>query len=302
MGASFGLACAIRRIACAALVVLLLFPARRVRACAVCSAGNPNVSVAGAEEPFASRRRATLDLRLGSVRVGPTTLHDRRLELGLGVALSDSILVSAHVPGLSRDVRRIGAPPVTRVSLGDMEARSNIVAWSDASSPTKKRLLLLAGVKLPTAPLQRDGAGELLPVALQPGCGSIVPTLGFTYVASRGLGTFSTGLAILLPYAVREGPHPGDSVRTSTTFQVQAIPALATRFGIHTKLESTGERAPGVEDRNSGGFVGYAGAEIVLVPFADLVVSIGALFPAVRALRGDHREGSIASATVAYDF
>jgi hypothetical protein len=287
---------------CIALVLLVSVLARSAHACAVCSAGNPNVSVAGAEEPFAARKRATLDLRLGAVRVGDTTLHDRRLELGFGMALSDSVLLSAHVPGLSRDVRRIGVPPVTRVSLGDVEVRSNLVAWSDFAAPTKKRLLLLAGVKLPTAPLQRDGGGELLPVSLQPGCGSIVPALGFTYVASRGIGTFSTGLSIALPYSVREGPHPGDSVRTSTTFQVQAIPALATRFGMHTKLESAGERAPGAGDPNSGGFVGYAGTEIVITPITDLVVSVGALFPAVQALRGDHREGAIATATMAYDF
>jgi hypothetical protein len=302
MGASFfgllGRALAIY--AAIALVVTVL--TRNAHACAVCSAGNPNVSVAGAVAPLAAGTRATLDLRLGTVRVGDTTLHDRRIELGFGVALSDTVLLSAHVPGLSRDVRRIGAPPVTRVSLGDVEARANVVAWSDFAGPTKKRLLLLVGLKAPTAPLQRDGAGELLPVSLQPGCGSIVPALGFTYVASRGIGTFATGLSIALPYSVREGPHPGDSVRTSTTFQVQALPELATRFGLHTKLDSAGERAPGEDDRDSGGFVGYAGTELVLAPVGDLVVSVGALFPAVQVLRGDHREGAVATATFAYDF
>ncbi|MDB4995806.1 MAG: hypothetical protein JWM74_3238, partial [Myxococcaceae bacterium] len=157
---------------CAAITLVVTALTVNAHACAVCSAGNPNVSVAGAEEPFAARKRATLDLRLGTVRVGDTTLHDRRLELGFGAALSDTVLLSLHVPGLSRDVRRIGAPPVTRVSLGDVEARANVVAWSDLEGPTKKRLLLLASAKAPTAPLQRDGAGELLPVALQPGCGS----------------------------------------------------------------------------------------------------------------------------------
>jgi hypothetical protein len=291
---------AARAFAAFALAVTVLAP--KAHACAVCSAGDPHVSVAGAEEPFAARKRAMLDLRLGAVRVEETTVHDRRLELGFAIAVSESVLLSAHVPGLSRDVRRIGVPPVVRVSLGDVEARSTIVAWSGSSGPTKRRLLLLAGAKVPTAPLQRDGAGELLPVSLQPGCGSIVPALGFTYVASRGMATLSTGLSIALPYSVREGPHPGDSVRTSTTLQVQAAPVLATRFAVHTKLESAGERSPGEEDRSSGGFVGYAGTEIVLAPIADVVVSIGALFPVLQAVRGDHRESSIATAAMAFDF
>ena len=58
----------------------------------------------------------------------------------------------------------------------------------------------------------------------------------------------------------------------------------------------------GDPDPNSGGFVLFAGGDVLVSPLTDLTLSLGARIPAVNALRGYHDEGSILSAAVMVDW
>jgi hypothetical protein len=167
----------------------------------------------------------------------------------------------------------------------------------------RRRFVLFVGTKVPTAPLERDASGALLPSVLQPGCSSIVPLLGVTYVASRAPWSWSASGTLLLPFVVRDAaPHAGDSLRASLVGQWQPLPWLGARGGLQARLDGGGLLADGQPDPSSGGFVGYVSADALFGPTTDLVLSLGGMMPVVQAWRGEHHEGPIVAAGAAYDF
>ncbi len=287
----------------ALLLAFILLETRPARACAVCSQSSPTLTGAGAERAYQGRLRASVDGRAGSARTGAgdrrVQLDDRRLELALAYAPTPDFLAALVVPGLYRSMRSQRASGGEAV-LGDIDARTSYRLWS--SDDRQRQLHLVSGLKFPTAPLQSDREGRPLSAELQPGCGSLVPYLGVEYTSTLRRWTLSTGGSVFVPVPVREGPHPGYSARARATVQVQPIRYLAARTGVSARFDATGELAPGQNDPNSGGLVGYVTAGLLLSPTADLVVSLEAFFPVLQALRGDHRELTIFGAGVAYDF
>ncbi len=290
-------------LAVAALAVGLLVPAE-ARACAVCSAGDPAITAPGAERAFARRLRLDVAALAGTVRAAAPggrdlVLDDLRVAATGSWAPTDRALLSLVVPTLAR---KLHDGPVDRdraLSLGDVEGRVQYAAIGGFGDRT--RLDLIAAAKGPTAPVQRDAVGEPLPTALQPGHSAVVPILGAT--ASTGRGVFAvsaTGLAEL-PFAVRDAPHGGATLRASAWLQVQPLARLATRFGARARVEQQGRLEGQAPDPSSGGFVGYATADVLARPFGDVVVTAGGAFPAVQLLAGRHRESAIASLAVGWD-
>ncbi len=275
--------------------------------CAVCATADPMVDAPGAERPFARRLRATLDARMGDATAADpdgtsVDVMDRRLEAGLAWGPTQDLLLAVGVPVLDRTITALGQT-ADRQSLGDVEARAEVLAWSDEYAPWRKRVVVFGGTKLPTAPLQYDAAGALLPSVLQPGCSSIVPLLGAAYTASRAPWAFVAGATVLLPFAVRaDAPHAGDSLRTSFAAQWQPLAWLGARAGAQARLDGSGTLASGDPDPSSGGLVAYASADALVRPLPDLVLTLGGLVPVVQAWRGQHHEGPVLAAAAAYDF
>jgi hypothetical protein len=295
----------VRGVAAVAVVIAVAGAPRIASACAVCSADDPTMTASGAEQPFAHRLRVDVEALVGGVGEAATdgrwlALDDRRLSVTTAYAPSRDVLVSLVVPVLDRTLYD-GSKRSTVLALGDVDLRVYDVAWR-RDGRTRRRFGLIAGARMPTAPVQRDAPGAPLPVDLEPGCSSIVPYGGAAYVAERGMLSMQLSAVVALPFSVRDAPHAGDSLRTSAWVQAQPARSLATRFGVRTRLDSTGEIAPNAPDLNSGGFVGYVTSDIVVSPAEDVVVSVGAAFPVLQAWLGEHRETAIASAQVAYDF
>lgn len=258
-------------------------------ACAVCGAGDRTLPANGNELAFAGRLRATLDARAAAfaAREEPLRVTEVRTEPGASVALGADTLASAIVPVLRRTIAT-ESDGSDRVSLGDVEARVSHLAWSTGPSAVGRRLTAHVLVKAPTAPLERDPSGRFVPTDLQPGCGSIVPGVGLVYTwtfSGAPLLSIWTSATLLLPVSVRDGPHPGDSLRGSTTFQLQPATWIAARASAHARWDGAGDRE-GVVDRASGGAAVYAAPEIVLSPATDLVVTAGASIPVVQEMRG----------------
>jgi hypothetical protein len=270
-------------------------------ACAVCAAGDPNVDAVGTERAFEGRLRLSADARAGSVDAGGTGLADRRLEIATTWAPARDLALTLGIPALDRTIRQNGAY-ARRTSLGDVEVRASHLAWSDDSAAFRPRFGILAGAKAPTAPLERGADGTPLPSTLQPGCGAIVPLVGAYGGGSRGMLSLYASATFLMPVSVRSGPHSGDSLRAAAYAQIQPLSWFGVRLGASARLDGTGELAPDVADRDSGGFVGYGTGEIVASIRPDLVVAAGTFVPVVQALAGAHREAPIAVASVAYDF
>lgn len=187
------------------------------------------------------------------------------------------------------------------MSIGDVELRATHVAWRSEPGVTRRRLTIAVGVKLPTAPLEYDPAGRLVHPDLQPGCGSIAPSIGGSYVwTSRWWSAWGSG-ALLFPVAVRTGAHPGDSLRASLGVQLQPTRLFATRLGVHGRLDGRGEQA-GQLLRASGGASVYVAPELVLSPTTDVVIALGASFPVLQEMRGYRATAPVLLASVGVNF
>ncbi|MDB5217530.1 MAG: hypothetical protein JWO86_5457 [Myxococcaceae bacterium] len=281
-----------------------------VLACAVCGAGEKTLPSNGTEVAFAGRKRATLELRAASFETTDHALRvvELRAEPGLAMAVGSATIVAADVPVLRRSLaleQRVPVPPADRTSsttsLGDVELRASHTAWKSAPALVTERLTIAAGVKLPTAPLEHDPAGALVHPDLQPGCGSIVPLVAISYAWTSSFWSAWTGASLLFPVEVRAGSHPGDSLRASFTLQLQPARVLATRLGVHGRLDSTGELDGEVVHRSGGASV-FVAPELVASPTQDVVVSIGAAFPMVQEMRGYRATAPVLLASVGVDF
>ncbi|MBX3213021.1 MAG: hypothetical protein KF850_13370, partial [Labilithrix sp.] len=167
------------------LVMLLALAPRTAAACAVCGAADRTLAARGEEVPFAGRVRATLDGRAAAfaARHAPLRVVELRLVPGASIAPGEDVLLSLELPLLRRSLVNEGAAPrlaTDRLMLGDAEARASYVAYRTRS----RRLSFHGGAKAPTAPIERDPAGGFVPTDLQPGCGSIVPSVGATYTVT----------------------------------------------------------------------------------------------------------------------
>ncbi|MFO0757220.1 MAG: hypothetical protein U0359_12065 [Byssovorax sp.] len=288
----------------AAVALAALTPAP-ARACAVCGAGDPTLTVAGTERPFDGRFRVSGLVRLGSVRSGApgvdeASIAERRLDLGLAYAPIRTLFLSLALPALQRDALFQRGERRSYLSLGDIELRAKYFAWQDRRGLFFHQFAVLGGVKLPTSPLQRGPDGAALPDNLQPGMGAVTPLAGAAYAMTRGPYSLFASAAIYLPFAVREGPHGGDSLRSSFAAQLQPMRVFAARLGVDTRLDTSADR-DGKPDPDTGGFIGYLKPELVLSPVTDLVFQVSATFPVIQALHGNHHEGSILALGVSYD-
>lgn len=275
-----------------------------VLACAVCGAGDRTLPANGNELAFSGRVRATLDARAASfaARAEQVRLTEIRIEPGTSVALGPDTLAGVVVPVLRRSIATEAAS-ADAVSLGDVEARITHVAWSSGPSVVGRRLTAEASLKGPTAPVQRTPDGDYVPTDLQPGCGSVVPGVGLVYTwtfSGAPLVVAWTSATLLLPLSVRDGPHPGDSLRGSGTLQIQPATWMAARASVHARYDAAGERDDLVDRRSGGGAV-YAAPELVFSPTTDLVVNVGVSVPVVQAMRGYRATAPIALVGVGLD-
>lgn len=274
-----------------------------VMACAVCATADPTLTPSGEEQPFRGRLRLSADARVGHVDAGETSLDDRRVEIATTWAPLRSFEITFGAPYLFRHIEQASAlATMDHATIGDVELRARLLAYEARGAFGRRRFGLLAALKLPTAPIENDIHGAALASVLQPGCGSIAPTLGAYYTVARGSWSAYVSASLFLPFEVRDGPHAGDSARASAHVQFQPTPRFAARAGVFTRLDADGHLAANVDDPNSGGFVGYLTSEAAFSPIDDLVVTVGAFFPVIEALRGAHHESAIAALTIAYDF
>lgn len=274
----------------------IVFFCRVANACAVCGAAERALPASGAEVPFAGRKRITIDGRAAAfeTRDARLAVTEMRVEAAGSIAVATDTMVGADVPVLRRDVRGTNA----RVGIGDVELRATHTAWRNAGG---QRFTLGGGLKLPTAPLEYDAAGVVVPPDLQPGCGAVMPFVAVTYAAMGTLFSAWTTLAFYLPAAVRDGPHPGASLRASGLLQVQPFDLLAARFGAHGRWDGRGDDGNEVI-RTSGGGAAHASAEIVLAPGKDFVLSAGVAMPVVQEMRAYRATSPVAMLGVGLDF
>ena len=231
-------------------------------------------------------------------------MKERRLDFAVVWAPLKDVSFSADMPILDRTIRLDHVGSLSAFAPGDLELRARDTVWTSREDGWRQALAFHGGLKLPTAPLEHDPNGVLLPPDLQPGCSSFAPILGVAYVVpARGMISFDAAATFYLDIGFRtDAPHAGDSLRTQTTLQVQPKTWIAGRFGVDTKFEEPGTLPNSVVDKNSGGVAGYITSELVLVPRTDWTIAIGGYFPVLQAYRGQHGEGPVGSLSLVIDF
>jgi hypothetical protein len=263
---------------------------REAAACAVCQSGAP----AAAQLPAAGALTFVLDARAGASAVAHLRVDERRFDLAASYQITARFGAEAALPLLWRTVSAAG-PGTEAVSLGDAETRVRYLAHRSPSFS----LSLFGGAKWPSAPVGTDAAGAPLPSALQPGCSSIAPLAGASATWLFEEWVISGVGQILLPFSIRDAPHPGDSIRLAASAERELTPWLATRAALTLRLETGGNLGADTPDPNSGGAVLYVSTGMVLRPVKRFSASADVAFPVVQGWFGRHRESPVLGAAVA---
>lgn len=276
------------------------------RACATCGCGDPTLTSMGTGKPFAGRLRGALQLSyrtdaIGQGRVNRVELREGRLDASLAYAPVDYWFAVVAVPVVRKQVTFVNLEQHTRLSLGDIELRNKFFVYQDRDFSPRHLVAVEAGLKLPTAPLERDAQGDLLPLEVQTGTGSFDPILGASYALF--LSPWSGYLSATGSYPTQgiEGSRASPSLRSTLAAQYQPVNLLALRLAVDTRLDGKARQHDAPEP-DSGGFVAYLAPAVLLSPLTDLILTASVQVPVLNALHGYHDEGPIYSLSATLDF
>ncbi len=280
--------------------------ARDAHACATCGCGDPTLTAMGTEKPYLHRLRVSMDARhrsddIGEPDVDQIRLRETRLDGQIAWAPHDRVFLLGTVPLLQRDIRYVNGGETSTFAVGDVELRSKMFVYTDRAFSPRHLYAVTAGLKIPTAPRQRNRAdGGYLPIEAQPGTGSWDPLLGLSYAFFARPLSFYASVQGSAPLRGTSDFRASPSVRTTTTLQYQVLPWLAPRLGVDTRLDARSYE-DGRPERDSSGFIGFVSPELLVSPASDLIVVLSLRVPVVQALTGYHHEGPVVGLGVAYD-
>jgi hypothetical protein len=264
-------------------------------ACAVCSTGDPTLTVAGAEQPYAGRLRSALELQYqthdaGRAGVDQLRIAETRADVSLAWAPDPRWLFAARLPLLDRQIEDPSLGVRETWGIGELELDAKWFVWTHREFAPRWLIAWLSGVQLPTAPLHRDTAGEVLPLEAQPGAGSWDVVFGPSVSAFAGDTSLYASLLWTQPLLTPGPFEPGASLGASLALQEQLAGWLAARAVAELRADRHSSEQ-GQRDPDSGGAVAFAGGDVVWSPLPDLVAQLGARVPAYSRLRGAQREG-----------
>lgn len=304
-GKSAGRRVPVAALATAVAVLLSASLPSRSLACATCSCGDPTLSVVGAEMPFGGRLRLALDFRHRTDAIGETgrnriELSEQKLEAKVAWSPIAELLLMASVPYLRREVGYVNGGRSVFWRPGDVELLARWFFFREPSFAPRHLLSWTITARLPTAPAEYDTAGKALPLELQSGTGAFDFATGPAYAGFAGDWSVYASVLVLVPLPSRFDVTRRPSLRGTLAGQWQPRTEFAVRLSADGRLDSTLDEA-GQTDPDSGGFILFAGPDVVLSPWTDLLLVAGLRVPVANALRGRHEEGIALSMSVVYD-
>ncbi|HET9958000.1 MAG TPA: hypothetical protein VFQ61_26060 [Polyangiaceae bacterium] len=284
---------------------VLALRAGSAAACGTCGAGDPSLTAAGTEQPFAGRQRATLELSYRTDRIGRDgfdrlDIREARATTTLAYAVNAQLFALLSVPTVYRRVQEVNLAVHEQWSLGDIEARGKWFFFRDRPFQPRFLAALQLGFKFPTAPFRTGTTAPPWPLEAQTGTGS------WDLLAGPALAVFAAPVSFYLsaqwaePLYSRRELHPGRAVRSTLAGQYQFASWVALRVAHDTRLEARTRETLGT-DPNSGGFVAYAGGDVLLSLHPNWLLSLGARLPWFQGMHGAHREGPIFAVALTLD-
>jgi hypothetical protein len=274
-------------------------------ACATCSVGDRTLTSMGASQPYPNRVRLSLGLThrqdgVGTPGVDSLELSELRLELAGAYSPTRWLTVSLTAPLLQRDILFANLARDVSWNFGDMELIGRAVVFRDRTFSPRHLLSVQVGLELPTARVQRDALGQVLPLELQAGSGSWDPSVGLTYARFADPWSAYVSSVISLPTPGFDRSRGGASWRTVVNLQLQPSSVFGIRAGAMLRVDAT-SREGGQREADSGGAIGYATMGMIASPATDLTIQAGLAIPVLNALSGQHREGLAVNVGVSLD-
>jgi hypothetical protein len=287
------------------LTLVTLAPAR-ARACASCGCGDPTLTALGTEQPSRNRLRASLEARdrldvVGVAGVDELRLSEQRLDGQLAWAPHQRLFLLASLPVLRREITYDDGFERRTWGLGDLELRAKLFLFQDRAFAPRHLIAAMAGVKLPTAAVDRRLNGQPLPIELQAGSGSIDVLLGASYAHFAFPWSAYASTQLALPGTGTAGARTGRSLRATVAGQRHLGGMVAARLALDTRLDGRALENGG-PDPNSGGFIAFVAPELLVSPLTDLSLSIWIKISVLNRLDGRHQEPFVAGLSAAYDF
>lgn len=293
----------LKRIA-AALLAALAAP-RTAAACAACGCGDPTLAAVGAEKPFDGRLRLSVDARYRTDAVGVKGVD--RLELGelrsdLQVAWSPTAAwaLLATLPVGYRRIDYVNGSSQNTSFVGDPELRAKAYVWQDRRFDPRHLLGVVAGLTLPLGTALSESTGR---VPLELGVSLGVPTalVGLSYAGfARPWSMYASATLSSAFYTAKDGDKPSTSGRATLAVQHQTTPSLALRASAHLRVDQVAT-SEFKDDPNSGGWVAFAGPEVLFALGGDATAFAYLRVPFASGLRGNHDEGPIVGLGLVWD-
>nr|WP_163991825.1 transporter [Pyxidicoccus caerfyrddinensis] len=284
---------------------MVLVPGARAWACATCACGDPTLTSMGTEQPFSGRLRLSTTLRawghtVGQDNVNALRLREARMDVSAAYAPLPWLFLAATLPLQAREVRDVSLARERGWGVGDVEVSAKAFVYQDKDFSPDHLFSVLAGVKLPTAPVLHTEDGTELDLDTQLGSGSVDPLFGVAYQHFRGAWSFVASATGFLPTRGIQGFRAGASVRTTLAAQYQPAPRWAVRLGLDGRVEKAAD-INGEKEEDGGGVIGYASPDVLFSPVTDIVLSAGVRVPFFNRLNGRVAPTPIAMMSVAYD-
>lgn len=268
-------------------------------ACVTCGAGDPTLTVMGAEPPLAGRGRVSLGVSALWDRVGDVSLAEGRADLALSVAPTDWLTLSASTPLVLRAVSEGPHGRFLTVGPGDTEVRARVVWLRDRAWAPSHVFGPTLGVRAPTSLDHADGQG-LLPVDAQSGSGAFAAMPGLQYAWLVDPWSVFVSATVTLPFAGRYADTPGPSFATTTAAQYRFDRALTVRAAVDTRLDAPATLA-GRTDPRSDHFSLFVSPELLWSPAGDWILQLGVRVPVLQVSEQGREEGWTVRAALTVD-
>ncbi|MCB0307905.1 MAG: hypothetical protein KDD48_00920 [Bdellovibrionales bacterium] len=275
-------------------VITIVLVSWHVRACSICQCGDATLTTLGMEKPYAGRLRFSLENRFRTERVGANTSQHDLIENK--ILLSGAFAPSPWlILGVSQPVewKRLSTPNGSTdevYGIGDLTVHTRAFLWGNRETRGRHLLGMMAGVRAPTAPRQRDASGQILNADVQPGTGGWYPSAG-AWQAYFNL-PWMVYSSVMAQFSTKgwNGFKAGENILVNSQAQYQLNDHWAFALALNTRW-SRMDSEQGVLDSNSGGFIAFVSPGVVTSFIKDLIFQINVMVPAISNLNGEHHEG-----------
>ena len=263
------------------------------RACATCGAGDPTLTVMGAEVPFAGRLRISTQLQYsGGSSGGPhnrADTHEGRAALGVSWSPDPRVTFSAAMVGTLRSVSRANGASAMVIGPGDLEVRSRWTLLRDRTVSPEHLLAVQVGLRSPTSFDQIDERGRLLPLDAQTGTGAFEAIGGASYTHLADPWSLFVSAAVHLPFAGRYRATPGPALYGTVAAQYRLDRHFTVRGGVDVRLDAPW-RLGARTDPTTDGFTGFVSPDVLWSPEADWVFVLGVRVPVLQVYERPRQE------------